>query len=87
MNDDDYQRAGGSEADGMDDDDDWEYRPMTMVFYSRMYWLWYVQAVGYVAVMILYFTLKGKEIAFAIYIPVDFLVFLGMAAYYVYQWK
>ena len=34
----------------------------------------------------LYFTRQGSEIAYAVYIPVDFILFVGMAAYYFGQW-
>ena len=68
-----------------DDEDNWEYRPMTQTFYSKMWWLWIVQGVAYVIVIILLqFVLTGKELAFAIYIPLDFCIFLAMAAYYFY---
>ena len=35
----------------------------------------------------LYCITDGKEIAFAVYIPVDFVLFIGMAAFYFMQWK
>ena len=35
----------------------------------------------------LYLTRNGKEIIFAIYIPVDCVLFLGMAIYYFLWWR
>ena len=46
--------------------------------------MWIIQALAYVAVITLYFVKDGREIAFAIYIPVDCVLFLGMASYYFY---
>lgn len=42
---------------------------------------------AYVVVLVLYCITDGKEIAFAVYIPVDFVLFIGMAAFYFVQWK
>ena len=60
---------------------------MSRVFYSKMWWVWIVQSLAYVIVIALYFVQDGKEIAFAIYIPVDCLLFLGMAGFYFAQWR
>ena len=65
---------------------EWSYRPMNRVFYSKMWWVWIIQALAYVVVVTLYLSRDGKEIAFAIYIPVDCVLFLGMASYYFLQW-
>ena len=67
----------------MDEQDEHEYKPMTHAFYSKCWWLWLVQAVAYIVVISLYFVQDGKEIVFAIYIPVDCLLFVGMALFYV----
>ena len=78
--DDDYRRADDEQEE--DDDIQWEYRPMKRVFYFKMWWVWIVQAIAYIVVITLYFKQNGSEIVFAMYIPVDILLFLGMAAYY-----
>ena len=49
--------------------------------------MWILQSVAYVAVLVLYCITDGKEIAYAIYIPVDFVLFIGMGAYYFTQKK
>ena len=42
---------------------------------------------AYAVVLVLYCITDGKEIAYAVYIPVDFVIFIGMAAFYFVQWK
>ena len=60
----------------------WEYRPIKRRFYHERWCVWVLQAVAYTVVLGLYFTTNGHEIAFAVYIPVDFVLFIGMAAFY-----
>ena len=60
---------------------------MKRVFYHKMWWVWIVQAIAYVVVITLYFKQNGSELVFALYIPVDILLFLSMAAYYFLSWK
>ena len=60
----------------------WDYRPVQRRFYDDRWWVWILQAISYIVVVTLYFTTDGFEIAYAIYIPVDFVLFVGMAAFY-----
>ena len=60
----------------------WEYRPIKRRFYHERWFVWILQAVAYTVVLGLYFTTKGHEIAYAVYIPTDFVLFFGMAAFY-----
>ena len=57
---DDYQRA--DQIDRHDDEN--IYRPIKRVFYSKMWWVWFVQAIVYAGVIGLYFKIKGIEIVF-----------------------
>ena len=66
---------------------EWDYRPLSRRFYSDRWWVWGIQAVAYAVVLVLYCITDGKEIAYAVYIPVDFVLFVGMAAFYFVQWK
>ena len=66
---------------------EWSYRPMNRVFNGKYWWIWIIQSLAYVAVITLYFVKHGKENAFAIYIPVDCLLFFGMAVFYFANWK
>ena len=65
----------------------WDYRPMERRFYSDRWWVWILQAISYIVVITLYFVTDGHEIAYAIYIPVDFVLFVGMAGFYFAAWK
>ena len=47
-----------------------------------MWWLWVIQGMLYVGVLVAYFMIKGKELVYAIYIPVDVLLTASLAAYY-----
>ena len=47
-----------------------------------MWWLWVIQGILYVGVVVAYFMVRGAELAYAIYIPVDVLLTVSLAAYY-----
>ena len=66
---------------------DFPYRSMERVFYSRMWWLWVIQGILYVGVVVAYFMVRGKELAYAIYIPVDVLLTVSLAAYYYWTYR
>jgi len=60
---------------------------MEREFDHKKWWLFVVQAVVYVVIAYLYFTIPGKELAYAIYIPLDFALSLCMVAFYIYYYK
>ena len=60
---------------------------MERVFYSRMWWLWVMQGIMYVGVFVAYFMIRGKELVYAMYIPVDGLLTAGLAAYYCWTYR
>jgi hypothetical protein len=51
-------------------------------FYGKMWWLWIVQAVLYCAVGAYYYMVPGKELVYAIYIPLDIVLTISLAAFY-----
>jgi len=58
------------------------YRFMKRQFYGKMWWLWIVQAVLYCAVGVVYFMVPGKELVYAIYIPLDVMLTICLGAFY-----
>ena len=60
---------------------------MERVFYIGRLWIWPVLAVVYGIAAYFYFTIEGRELAYAIYIPLDFFLFLAMGAFWVYYYQ
>ena len=58
------------------------YRFLKRQFYGKMWWLWIVQAVLYCAVGAYYYMVPGKELVYAIYIPLDIVLTISLAAFY-----
>jgi len=45
-----------------------------------------IQALSYIGIGWFYFTVDGVELAYAIYIPLDFAIFLAMTIFYIYYY-
>lgn len=58
------------------------YRFFKRRFHIDLWWLWVVQAVLYVGVIAAYAIIPGKEIVYAIYIPLDILLTMSLAFFY-----
>jgi len=62
--------------------DNEHYVWMEKVFVFDHWWTWIINLITYITVIVIYFTLKGEEIVFAIYLPLDLLLNISKAAYY-----
>jgi len=47
-----------------------------------MMWTWIINLVIYIAVIAIFFTVSGKEIVYAVYLPLDMLLNTSKACYY-----
>lgn len=70
-----------------DEDEKFPYKPMEREFYTGRWWLWLIQAIAYVVIAYFYFAIQGKELTYAIYIPLDFALFLSKLAFYIYYYN
>ena len=74
----------------MDDDPNFPYKPYEREFYTGRWWVWVIQALSYIGISYFYFTIDGVELAYAVYIPLDFAIFIAMTMFfanYYYQDK
>ena len=84
-NDDDFQAADAKVAEdhsSKDEDEKFPYVDQARQFYKGMWWLWIIQAVLYVGVIGAYFMIEGKEMVYAIYIPLDIMLTVSLGFYY-----
>ena len=63
------------------------YRYLKRTFYIDLYWLWIVQFILYIGVVTAYIMIPGKEIVYAIYIPLDIVLTISLGAFYYYTYK
>ena len=78
---------GKEEHDG---EEDFPYKPYEREFYTGRWWVWLIQALSYIGIAYFYFATDGTELAYAVYIPLDFAIFVSMTmffGYYYYQDK
>lgn len=76
-----------SEEKKEEGDENFPYVPYEREFYTGRWWVWLIQAVSYAGIGWKYFTVDGDELAYAVYIPLDFAIFIAMTAFYIYYYK
>lgn len=59
---------------------------MEREFYTGRWWVWVIQALSYIGILYLYFTVEGNELAYAIYIPLDFCIFVSMSCFFIFYY-
>ena len=55
---------------------------MQQYFNNDRSWLWIVNAIVYIAVIIIYFCVDGRELVYSMYLPLDAILNLAKAIYY-----
>ena len=77
--------AGDKEEED-DANENFPYKPFEREFYFGRWWVWLIQALSYIGIGYFYFTIEGKELAYAVYIPLDFAIFIAMSAFWTYYY-
>ena len=76
-----------SKDDEADEDKKFPYKYMEREFYVDRMWIWGVQALSYIGITYFYMKTDGKELAYAIYIPLDMAIFVSMSAFFAYYYQ
>ena len=59
---------------------------MEREFFVGRLWIWPLLILAYIGIIYFYMTIPGKELAYAIYIPLDFFLFIAMGSFWVYYY-
>ena len=65
---------------------DAHYVWMEMRFNSDRMWVWIVNLVVYVGVIVAYFCIEGHELVYSIYVPLDILLNVSKMVFYFYYY-
>ena len=65
---------------------DAHYVWMEMRFNSTRMWMWIVNFVVYVGIIVAYFCVDGHELIYNMYVPLDILFNVSKAAFYFYYY-
>jgi hypothetical protein len=63
-------------------DDDEHYVWMEMRFNSDRMWVWIVNLIVYIGVIVAYFCIDGHEIVYSLYVPLD--IFFNLSKMFLY---
>ena len=55
---------------------------MEKVFVKDWMWTWWINLITYIVVIAFYLFVDGKEMTYAVYLPLDILLNMSKAAYY-----
>ena len=86
ITDDEYQRVSSAIESSEDHPESIHYRYMKREFHSNKY-IWIVQTVFYIGVLIGYMFTHGKEIIYDLWVPLDLLIFVSMGIYAFTQYR
>jgi hypothetical protein len=83
---DEYQRVALLTENQEEHSDSLHYRYMKREFHSNKF-IWIVQGVFYIGVLIMYLMVSGNEIIYDLWVPLDLLIFCSMGIYALSEYR